>query len=591
VRTDSLGFIVDAAGLRVRNPDGSFQQVGYLQGSFDVAASPLPANGMGIYNVTAASLVAPGNANAGLQVFGVLGQPNTAVTQEIAKIEIANNVANYQDAANAGTLVAATTGSPASRVVQIGSSTIAGVGNHTPQTAMHLSDPLPTLVAPSQAPIVSAPTDAGVTGSSRGISLKVLGFLETGDASSFVWSPTLQLIAADSTTFLSRDDSVTGLQVSSKGVSSTVPVDGLFTITTPALATRTYTDTFGNPATQAVVMPAGAGTAAITFQTVAATPDKATVTQVALSGVNTAVLPAFNPADGTAPGAWVVSGWQPVGATATVRLVTPTLSVSGNAAGVSLASSIFPGVTGTGSASPVQVGAQLAPSYTLLSPTYQQSLPFQGIDALTLDAPRNYQVSNILADAQSAGARPGTRVFVYDGIIDLASGTRHFDSNTGVAIPGLGGIPGFNNSTVGFAGVGVGFGSLTGGTAGSAGAGAASGQGVGGATAPAGQTGTGTAPPVVDTPSADSGIPVLPAAGAEAGANEVQGEGDVLFGVRAASQADLGRGGSVPGPAFNVFKYRYKLGKSSLSSVCAPDSLQQAKPAEGKPERECPAAK
>ncbi|MEO8153700.1 MAG: filamentous hemagglutinin N-terminal domain-containing protein [Rhizobacter sp.] len=582
VRTDPLGFIVDAAGLRVRNPDGSFQQVGYLQGTFDPAALSLPANGMGIYNVTAASIVAAGNANAGLQVSGVMGQVDTAVTQEIAKIEVANNVANYQDAANAGTLVAATTGTAASRKVQIGSSTIAGVGNHTPQTPMRLTDPLPTLVAPSQTPIVSAPTDAGVTGANLGIGLKVLGFKEAGDASSFVWSPTLQLIAADSTTFLSRTDGLTGLDVSSKEVASTIPVDGVFSITTPALATRTYTDTTGHPATQAVVMPAGAGTATITFQTITATPQKATVTQVALSGVNTAVLPAFNAANGSAPGPWVVSAWQPVGAVADVRLVSPTLSAAGTAGGVSVTSSIYPAVAGTGTASPVQTGTQLAPNYTLLSPAYEQPLQSQGIEAFNLNAPRSYQVTNILSDVQGSGSRPGTRVFVYDGIIDLANGAKHFDSNTGVAIPGLGGIPGFNNSTVGFAGVGAGFGALVGGSTGAPGVGGANGQGVGGAAIPGGQSGVGAVPTIEDRSAQD-------AVGSGSTTDEGQpGAADVFFGSNPSAQADLGRGAAVPGSAANVFKRSYRLATTTSGTVCVPNVVRKPT-ADGKPPRECPA--
>jgi hypothetical protein len=398
------------------------------------------------------------------------------------------------------------------------------------------------------------------------------------------------LIAPDASTFLSSDDSISGTQVAIKGMSSTVPADGLFTVVVQALATRTYTDTFGNPATQAVIMPAGAGQATLTFQLTAGTTDKATLTQVALSGVNLATLPAFNPADGTTPSAWTVSGWKPVGSTTDVRLVTPTLSIPGNASGVSVTASIYPSVTGTGSAAPVQAGAQLVPTYTLLSPDFQQSLPFQPIDRLDLNAPRVYSVAGSLADSQATGSRPGTRVFIYDGIIDSASGQRHFDSNTGVAIPGLGGIPGFNNSTVGFAGVGAGFGSLAGGTAGSTGAGSASGQGAGGATAPAGQTGTGTPPPPEPTTPTDS-IPVLPVAGADGTPGSELGEGDVLFGVRAASQADLGRGGAVPGSAFNVFKRRYRLGTSSASAVCAPESLQPVKPADGKTERDCAAVK
>jgi hypothetical protein len=46
----------------------------------------------------------------------------------------------------------------------------------------------------------------------------------------------------------------------------------------------------------------------------------------------------------------------------------------------------------------------------------------------------------------------------------------------------------------------------------------------------------------------------------------------------------------VPGSAVNVIKRRYRVATASASTVCAPEAVQQA-PAQGKPERDCPAAK
>jgi len=216
-----------------------------------------------------------------------------------------------------------------------------------------------------------------------------------------------------------------------------------------------------------------------------------------------------------------------------------------------------------------------------------------GVGADTTGLAADVLLSRVTVDTSASGSfsttPAGTRVFIFDGLIETVGSRAINDTVGGIAVPGFGAIGGTNNSSAGFAGVGAGFGALAGGTAGAAGSGAASGQGVGGVTVPAGQSGGGTAPASADnTPGT---VPVLPVAGTDETASVAASDGDVLFGTRASAQADLGRGGAVPGSAFNVFKYRYRLGKSSTSAVCAPESLQQAKPTDGKTERDCPAAK
>ncbi|MBC7955339.1 MAG: hypothetical protein H7Y33_05665 [Cytophagales bacterium] len=602
VRTDADGFVVDVAGLRQRNPDGSYQLVGTISSNADPVASDL-----NVFNVTAGKVIAPGYALAGQAVRSVQGLPSVVqlpdipagphvpavVLQEVAKIEVANNVANFQDPTNVGTLVAANTGLAASRVIQIGTGSVAGVANHTPQTAMRLTDPAPVLTELSQTPIVSAPTDPAVTAAQKGIGLKLLSFRETGDTSSFVWGTRVQLISPDSNSFFSRIDQAEPGQLLQTNLTASVPVDGIFTITLPALASRTFTSG-GSTRTQIVELLAGSGTATHTFLIVPGTAgnnfrDTVQLTQVALNSINLSGLPPATtlPTSGaTNVSAWTASAWRDPGATGTLRIISPTLVTNGSATGVSLASSLYP-TTGA----PVQSGAGLLPSFLQLNPDRRQVNPFEAPAPLNPLAgiPQAYQLSGVLSDSLSAAASPdraGTRVFVYDGIIKVANGATITDSNTGVAIPGLGGIAGFNNSTVGFAGVGAGFGSLAGGTAGSTGAGAASGQGVGGALIPGAQSGSGALPTVEDRSAQDAGGsgPVNSASNGQPGA------ADVFFGARASAQADMGRGGAVPGSAVNVFKRSYKLATAQSGTVCAPDAVQQA-PTEGAAARDCPAAK
>ena len=593
VRTDAQGFVVDTAGVRVRNPDGSYQMVGVLS-----TLASLNASDLAVHNVTLAGVVASG-PNQGIAIDSVRGVPAATdglgnlrvVTQEIAKIEIANNVANYQDPANVGTLVAPTTGTAASREIAITTPTIAGVANHTAQTPMRLSE-TPVLTTLNQTPIVSAPTQAGVVAATRGIGLKLLSFRESGDASSQVWNTSIRM--ADSVNFSSyffRVDGASLDQLVIPDLTSTVPVEGVFSVTVPALAVRTYRDSGNQLVTEVVQLPNGAGTATHTFRIeTSGNTELARLEQVTLANVNLSSLSNSAPSGATQVSAWSASGWRDLGTTAIVRLSSPVLSRPGTADGVALSGGIL---TSTGSTTAaLQSGASIAPNYELLVPRLLQPTPFGALQPLNpLSEPRTFQVTNVLADSVSTASsttRVGTRVFVYDSVIDTSNGTRTFDSNTGVAIPGLGGIPGFNNSTVGFAGVGAGFGAVGNGTAGSTGVGSTSGQGVTGATIPGGLTGTGTAPPLpaVEDRSAQDV--------ANSGANAPEATGqpgstELAFSVRPAAEADLGRGQSVPGSAVNVFKRLYRLATSSAPGVCAPGVVQQTPSADGGTGRDCPA--
>jgi len=577
VLTDAQGFLVDATGIRLRTGDGSYQVIG-----FPTPPSGLPsgaADDMRVHLVDA-----QGNLPSGVPIMTVRGVPASssspgepvAVQQEIAKIEIANNVANYQDFDlqqpnpfdNRGRLVAVTPGAPAqSRGINITADTIAGVANATPQAAIRIDGFAPQLTSLHQTPIAADPL--GVNPAAQGIGLKLLAFEESGDASSRVWAPRVQLAFQ-----------FFGSQAN--GVPATVPVDGQFVIDYPTGVRRTY-NLNGSQVQEDL-------TASVSYRFGFVPDTTSTVELLSLNIINPSLLPALP------PGASEATDWQilalSAGARSTVRLVNPVLSVSGAAQGVNVSSSLYPAVTGAASAARLQTNGVVSPFYSFMSPTYVQNDDgFLRYVAGSDIRPQSYQLQAILVDssANNSGfdnALRGTRVFAYDGIIDTTNGFRQIDSNTGTVIPPLQGIPGFNNSTVGFASVGAGFGALVGGTTTATGAGGASGQGVGGVTIPGGLSGVGAAPPFDDRSAQDAAGSGL----ANSASGGPAGEGAVIFSSRAAAQADLGRGGAVPGSAVNVFKRSYKVATATSGTVCAPDAVE-SKPAEGAAVRDCAAAK
>jgi filamentous hemagglutinin family protein len=587
VRTDAGGFLVDAAGMRVINPDGSFQMLGLLTGS--------SVGDLAVYNVNASGTIVSG-PNAGTTIGSVRGVGSVIVNgvtrvvqQQIAKIEIANNVANYQDTGNQRTLVEANTGSAASRVIELGTTTapitIAGVANHTPGTAMRITGPTPVLTAPSQVPIISAPAQDGAVAAAQGIGLKLLSFREAGDTGSQVWGGFVRMInSGDSNNFFFRLTGVGGA-LSIMDVQSTPPVEGVFAVTAPVLAQRTFT-LDGEAVTQVAQVPTGSAT--YTFQ-IEDGPNGGEVARLVSVGdpVNASLASLVTPPpDGaTNVSAWSFTNWRDEQTTARVRLEPPTLAVAGVASGVRVNGGLYGRDGATGPA--LQSGSTVAPNYALMRTDLLQQTPFGALQGFNqFSDPRTFQIDRILVDSVSGtrdgtGGLIGTRVFAYDGAIETSNGSRTFDGNTGVLIPGLNGISGFNNSTVGFAGVGVGFDFTANGSAGGTGVGSTSGQGVGGAFIPGGQSGAGSVPAVDDRSSQDTAGGVI----ADAGAAGL-GTGDVIFGSRPAGQADLGRGGAVPGSAVNVFKKRYRLATSSNASVCAPGVVQST-PAEGGAAREC----
>lgn len=592
-RVDAQGFMVDATGVRLQGQDGSFQVVGYRA---DASPGGFPAqNDMRVYTVDADARLP-----SGIQVLTVQGLPERTTTggaplsiqQEIAKIEIANNVANYQDrnlgatppVDNRGTLVPATTSlAGQNRDIVIGSQTIAGVANATPHSPIRIAGFSPTLTTLRQTPVESTASSPDVIAATSGIGLKLLGYEEAGDVSSTIWADRLQLTGGLNGAFFGLPGGVVG----------SLPVRGSFMVEDfPATAVRTYIEN-GSTVTQRIQTSSDVGgLATYHFSFEPGSSQTVRLTSIDLSGTTTATLPAL-PAGATLVSNWVISGLRSQGELAGFRMVNPELSVAGTASGVDLRGSLYPAVAAAPANSNLQSGANISPAYRLLIPNYAQ----RNGGSVEIISPtgsfytQGYQLQNVLADSTTTSASlpqtaPGTRVFVYDGVINAANGNHVVDFNSGSALPPLTGITGFNNSTVGFAGVGAGFGALVGGTTAATGSGGAMGQGVGGVTIPGSQSGVGAAPSFDDRTAQDAGGsgPVEGATGSQPGA------GDVFFSSRPAAQADLGRGGAVPGSAVNVFKRSYKVATASSGTVCAPDAVQQ-KPAEGTPVRECPAAK
>jgi filamentous hemagglutinin family protein len=619
---DAAGFVVDDMGVRMRTAGGNYQMAGFRSDATSTGIDDIR-----VFEVNAAGV----ELSSGLQVRGVQGNASeytdanreVAVPQptEIAKIEIANNVANYQDYRtgtgaydNRGRLVAATTVIPGQdRNIVVGSGslamTVAGVAEalprtvpttprpYVPGTPIRIGNFAPRLTSLHTTPVQTNPVqsddpdDPVVRGATQGIGLKLLGFEESGDISTRVWSSRVHVLVSGGNFFLG------GFNIDNAGYPSSVRSDGGFTVAGPARLVRTYE--IGGVLQPPEEVPI---TAEFLFQFNSAERTQAELISMRYDGsLPSTPLPS---------GATLVSDWRAValpstgtpGTRVSVRLIdaapptvpspaTPGIAqgTPGVAYGVDVRAAVYPSYPGGSATTGLQSGGQVNPDFRSLRPAYLYRLfettgePY--LDSVPSDGPRSYQLSNIVVDSIGAGSlygtdTIGTRVFVFDGVIDSANGRRQTDSFTGVIVPGGTGIPGFNNSTVGFAGVGTGF-SLATGTAGNTGAGTASGVNAGGVLTPGGQGGGGVPPSVDDRSSQDiaGGVTADPGAAG-------LGTGDVIFGSRPAGQADLGRGGAVPGSAVNVFKKRYRLATSSNASVCAPGVVQST-PAEGGAAREC----
>lgn len=604
VRVDDQGYLVDINGQRTT----PLQVV-----SIDLTNTNPPSTGpLVIYNVDAAGRVISSDPAINGDLPGtVRGQSES---RDIAKIIISNNTANYQDASDAALrtrLVPYTTDDTTANTVSVSVQTIAGVGNARPADGRFSVDTfVPTLVAPSQTPVSVLP-QANVIASTLGIGLKVLGFEAAGDGRPLVWSNNVSLARGASPFFDELQNRYVQPDpgnpvIFSDLLAGSVPVNGTVTTTVPGEVHRNYQVRFtADNSVQNLVQNEllVSGSLTYTFQLQqGVNRGFANVSALTLSA--DAVLPAtapFVPAGATLIAAsvspWIEGGRTTgLGSVAEVRFRSAlTLAERGQAGDVRVSGALFPSTLAGQPAAAVQTGALANPALASVTNAFWfQPAGASGANLLPngLNRPADFVLSRVTVDTTAPGSptttTAGTRVFMYDGLIETLNGLTITDSVGGVVVPGLGGISGGNNSSTGFASVGAGF-APVGGSATAVAVGQPTSAGAGGVSAPVGQSGTGTAPPGSEPSGSAGGLPVLPVAGSDEGP-AAAGEGEVLFSVRAASQADLGRGAAVPGSAFNVFKRRYKVATAPAGSVCAPDAVQPT-PVEGKPERECPAAK
>ncbi len=585
VRVDREGYLVDLNGQRTTP---------LQMASLDVTGTIAPSSGLVIYNIDGVGRIISSDPaiNGGLPT-GVRGQPET---RDIAKVIISNNTANYQDAGDDALrtrLVPYTSHDTTANTVLVDVQTIAGVGNAPGADGRFSVDSFaPTLVALSQTPVSVLPR-ANVISSTLGLGLKVLGFEAPDDAKPLVWSDRVTL-ARGAGGYLAELQGRTGNDTLSNLTPDSVPVNGVVSLTVPGDVHRVHQVRLsdGSVVSQTQTELLASGTATYTFQLEdGANRGFARLTSVTLSAG--AVLPNTAPflppgAVLLSSGAWVAGGGSTlVNSLAEVRLRNNLLlAEQGQAGEVRVRGALFPSTLAGQPAAAVQNGAITNPSFSAVSEAvFVQAAGGTGASFNSNARPTDFVLSRVTVDTSAQGSftptTAGTRVFMFDGLIESLNGASITDSVGGVVVPGLGGISGNNNSSTGFASVGAGF-APVGGSATAVVVSPPSSTGVGGVSAP---SASGGLPSLgVDDRSAQDSTPAGMSVPGQ------PGQVEVAFSTRAAAQADMGRGGSVPGSAVNVFKRSYKVATTTSGTVCAPDAVQQT-PAAGAEARDCPAAK
>lgn len=562
----------------------------------------------------------------------VVGVP---ISRTVDKIEISNNVANYQDdPSTAAGLAARQTLVPVSNVstipqINVNVDLVGGVGNSvvTGDGGVAGRQPLtgfvPALQALSQAPIVVTPSTSGgpTVASSRGIALKLLGFEGASDSATQIWSDgiafgevtTAQESTLDPNTaygaspvFSVASASGTSALFSAAGPLPAIaaPVGGKFTFTVSEVPASP-----GAP--PAFVIDSGA----------ACVCNSATYHLELLSGVspvNGLPLNGFarvdsidvvvdaqghtspgHPAD-PSDGASFPSSATDVNRVLQIRFAgDPTIASNGSSSGAQLRGNLI-----TASGAPDSASVTAGPVLTVVkTPGFQQQPDGTIVQSLQLDSSGSpapgYALGRVIIDSSTADTYPasqgGTRVLIFDGV--LATGVAHGQGDsTGAAnfVPGFGGISGNNNSTTGFTSVnatlgsasGTSQGAAVGSTSGSISASAGVAPGTGFIAAPVVPSDAGgTVPVAVDTSHvensaqdvAQSTPATTPAAATTDAAQPIE------IGVSPASQADLGRSGGVAGAATNVFRRGYRLASSTDDQVCAPGVIEPAAAAGANP--------
>ena len=535
--------------------------------------------------------------------FAVLGAP---ASRTVAKIEIANNVANFRDVIPPNLTLSSKlvplTNPLVMPQVLIDVTTIAGVVNSVVSNddgllggRQSLRSFAPILGGLSQAPVRVTPVADGAPKlpSTLGIVLKLLGYEAAQDAPTEVWNDSvafsvsgrnlLELPRSPSEAFTGpafKDFGGNEVPVVTfgpglrPGVDEGItggPVRGTFTLTVRNIAWCGG----GNPNCGQI----------FGFERLSgAFSGYARVTSTSL------VSKANKPQGDPFPGQPLLG--LSVGSIVQIRFNgAPTLATAGSAAGVEVRGSLLAGADPRfgGAVSSASGLAPAGPLAVVLPPWAQgdgASLAPRVSNVYSL--PNGHALGRVVVDSSTAtSAYPtderGTRVQLFDGILDTQLGRVFGDSTGGVNfIPGFGGIPGKNNSSTGFASVGAGVGRSSG-ASGLATVGSASARAVGGVAA----AGAGAAPAALPGAPADPGFVLLVAGtdrsaqdalpGSTGGAPARAADDAALsveFAQGPAAQADLGRHGALAGSAANVFKRSYRLATDGDAVVCAPEAFE-----------------
>jgi filamentous hemagglutinin family protein len=558
--TDEQGFLVDSAGERTT----PLSRVHYDATDNKVRVVAVDNNG----NFLNSADVKPGCPSP-CPVQAVLG---VSVLRNIAKIEIANNVANYQDADSPdlkperqlSSLLVPSTNDPAANTITVATNTVSGVGGsgpsgdtaHAGRLSLSGFDPTPIQMSQTVVATSGSPGDHPILGSTRGIGLKLLGFEVVGDHSTVIWSDDIGFVREGSASgehfFANLGGSVT------PSTPPQPPLNGYFYVR--------FKDQFEPVPNSQNISPQQKFDAVFKLQIVSQDPLSATVVAVqattsAGDAVSLAGLQFVDLDKSLIP---VVD--RPLPRT-NLRLVGKVvIGRYGNAAALTVAAVPL---------GDMPSGSPVLSKFPL--PSYRQRQDGEVIQPSA--ASSGYGLKGAAVDSSTNGSfddnQRGTRLFVFDSSIDTQSGQGVSDTTNGAWVPGFSGIKGNNNSTTGLPSVGPGFGALLG----------ASGLITVGPSASSDLPRAILMSPVVaDRATQDADTP-------RSGLNLTEGGEGIVIGGRPSIQADLGRSGSASGAAIDVFRQRFQMATSGDSSVCNPDAIQ---PAEGRSRdtqvRDCQAA-
>ncbi len=606
VLTDAQAYLVDNNGARLVDAEGNLSRAvsatSAVSGGSAVTCGSQPSCVNDIRIATGANATSSTSDDS-----AVLG---LATSRTVAKIEVANNVANFQDIdpithALSSALVP-TTASAVPKVV-LDTDFVGGVVNSvvTGDTALagrlSLRGFTPVLGGLSAAPASVTPAVDGKLrrASTRGVALKLLGFETAQDASTEVWNDLVAFAIGPKGVIPSPTQKIDFFTPLSYGVDQdgndngkgrtfqqvpdangeglmAPPVNGAF-----KLIVKDINGCGVLPCTEIYELQRLTGALSSFAQVKSATlvygpkqVDTLTVPTTLTNLLGVALDTVLQ-----------------------IRFAgAPTFATRGSAGGVQVRGTVMSAGEARfgGSLTAVNEPAAQSPLVSVTLPPWSQgadgTLTPQVFNLYS--APTGYVLGRSVVDSSTSNAtyppsERGTRVEVFDGILDTQLGRVISDSNGGVNfIPGFGGIqPGKNNSTTGFTSVGASVGS-------SAGRSGATATSVASARPVSGTIGTGAGAAVGAAPTAASDPGFVPhvdvadrsaqdaltAADPKARTNtgDEPAQADLIeIGLGPAAMADLGRNGSLGGATNNVFKRSYQVAASSDAVVCAPGAIAQ----------------